>query len=158
MEFSTSDKTGILLKAFEFNVDEINRKQGEQQKLFEWSTGLLLAAFAAVVALSSISIPSPYSIPVKILATTLIAVPSSIFIYRIPTRRKDIVTNAIAIESIEESLRLYEDGYYGINSPFPKEWKGSFPEIIRRDKTPVYFAFIISIMTLCVVTAIWLLL
>lgn len=158
MEFSSSDKTEILLKAFDFNVDEINRKQGEQQKLFERSTSLLLASFAALLALSGVAIPAAYSIPVKVLATTLIAVPPSVFIYRIPSRRKDIVHNAIAVESVEEAVRLFEDGYYGIQSPFPKEWKGAFPEIIRRDRTPIYFAFIMGIMTICVEATIWLLL
>jgi hypothetical protein len=158
MKFSTSDKVEILLKAFDFNVAEINRKQAEQQKNFEWTTSSLLAAFAAVVALSEVNIPPTYSLFIKLLATTLIAVPSSVFIIRIPARRKDSIENAKAIESIEEALRLFEDKYYGIQSPFPKEWKGAFPNIIRKDSMPVYLSFIISIMAICVIAAIWLLL
>ena len=91
MDFSSSDKTEILLKAFDFNFAEINRKQNQQQKLFEWSTNLLLAAFAAIVALSGVEIPAVYSIPLKVLATAMIAIPSIAFVYRIPSRRKDNV-------------------------------------------------------------------
>lgn len=158
MEISNSDKTVILLNALNFNVDEINRKEQEQQKLFEWSTGLLLAAFAAVVALAGNTTPLAYPIPVKILATTLIAVPSCLFIFRIAARTKDIVGNAKAVESIEEALHLFEDGYYGTHSPFPQEWQGKLADTIRKDKMPSYYALISGLMTACVVTAIWLVL
>ena len=158
MRLSTSDKVEVLLKAFDFNIGEINRKQAEQQKNFEWATSTLLAAFAAVIALSGVNIPTAYSIFIKLLATTLIAVPSSVFIIRIPARRKDSVDNAKAIENIEEALHLFEDKYYGTQSPFPKAWKGSFPKIILKDKMPVYLSFIIGVMAVCVIIAIWLLL
>lgn len=158
MKLSTSDKVEILLKAFDFNIEEINRKQAEQQKNFEWATSLLLAAFAAVIALSEVNIPPAYSAFIKILATTLIAVPSCVFIIRIPARRKDTVENAQAIENIEDALHLFEDEYYGAQSPFPKTWKGAFPNIIRKDKLPIYLSFIIGVMAVCVIAAIWLLL
>jgi hypothetical protein len=158
MKFSTGDKAAILLKAFDFNIEEINRKQTEQQKNFEWATSALLAAFAAVVALSRVNIPVTYSIFIKLLATTLIAVPSSVFIIRIPARRKDMIDNARAVESIEEALHLFEHGYYGVQSPFPEAWKGKFPDIIRKDAMPVYLSFIIGVMAICVIIAIWLLL
>ena len=158
MKFSTSDKVEILLKTFDFNITEINRKQAEQQKNFEWATSSLLAAFAAVVALSGVNIPSAYSVFIKLLATTLIAVPSSVFIIRIPTRTKDSIENAKAVESIEDALHLFEDECYGTQSPFPKTWKGAFPDIIRKDVMPVYLSFIIGVMAVCVIIAIWLLL
>ena len=158
MRLSTSDKVEVLLKAFDFNIGEINRKQAEQQKNFEWTTSTLLAAFAAVIALSGVNIPTAYSLSIKLLATALIAVPSSVFIIRIPTRRKDSIENAKAVESIEEALHLFEDKYYGAQSPFPKTWKGAFPDIVRKDKLPVYLSFIIGVMAVCVIIAIWLLL
>lgn len=158
MRLSTSDKVGVLLKAFDFNIGEINRKEDEQQKNFEWTTSLLLAAFAAVVALSGVNIPPAYSFFIRLLATTLIAIPSSVFIIRIPVRRKDNIENAKAVESIEEALHLFQDKYYGPQSPFPKTWKGTFPDVVRKDKLPVYFSFIISVMAVCVIIAIWLLL
>jgi len=158
MRLSTSDKVEVLLKAFDFNIGEINRKQAEQQKNFEWTTSTLLAAFAAVIALSGVNIPTAYSIFVKLLATVLIAVPSSVFIIRIPTRRNDNIENAKAVESIEEALHLFQDKYYGPQSPFPKTWKGNFANVVRKDKLPIYFSFIISVMAACVIIVIWLLL
>jgi hypothetical protein len=139
MELSTNNKTEILLNVLDFNIKEINRKEEEQQKLFEWSTGLLLAAFAAVVALSGRTTPF-------------------LFIHRIMTRTKDAAGNADAVETIEETLHLFEDGYYGARSPYPKEWQGRLGEDIRKDKLPTYYALIIGLMVACVVTAIWLLL
>lgn len=158
MKLSTSHKVDVLLKMFDFNIEEINRKQAEQQKNFEWTTGALLAAFAAVIALSETAIPTVYSVLVKVLATTLIAVPASVFIIRIPARRKDSVDNAMAVESIEEALHLFEDEYYGKQSPFPKKWQGNFPNIIRNDKMPLYLSFIIGVMAVCVIIAVWVLL
>jgi len=158
MEFSTADKTSIVLYALDYNIKEIHRREEKQQQLFEWSTSLLLAAFGAVVALSSRSSPLPYTIPIKLIATALIAVPTFLFAYRILLHTRGSVANAKAVERIQELLHLFEDGYYGIRSPYPQEWEGKLAEGIRKGKTPIYYAFILSLMAMCVIVAIWLLL
>jgi hypothetical protein len=160
MELSASDKTEVLLQVLDFNIKEIHRREEEQQKLFEWSTSLLLATFGAIVALSGRATSLAYPIPIKILATALIAVPTSLFIHRIMTRVRGSVGNAKAVERIEETLHLFEDGYYGASSPYPHEWEiqGKLAKDMRKSKTPIYYALILGLMTVCVVTTVWLLL
>lgn len=158
MEFSTSDKAEILLNALNFNVEEIHRREEGQLKLFEWSTALLLAAFGAVVALAGRSGPLNYPVLVKALATALITVPIFLFTQRIITRVGSSLGNAEAIQRIEETLRLFEDGYYGAHSPYPPQWRGNLGDSIRRGKMRYYYAAILVLMTACVVTAIWVLL
>jgi hypothetical protein len=106
---------------------------------------LLLAAFAAVVALSGRSTPLAYPIHVKILATAMIVVPAFLFTHRIITRVESHVGNAKAVERIEETLHLFEDGYYGVRSPYPQEWQGKLAEGIRKGKIPIYYALILGL-------------
>lgn len=75
MMFSDSDKTAILLNLLDRQIDEIQKREQAEQKLFEWATSLLLAAFAGVVALSQKSTPIPQAVLVKLLATAMISVP-----------------------------------------------------------------------------------
>jgi len=157
-ELSNSDKTSVLLYALDFNLKEINHKEDEQQKLFEWSTGLLLASFAAIVALAGKTGPLAYPIHIKSLATGLIVIPTVLLVYRIITRTKDAIGNAMTAETVENLLHLFDEGYYGTHAPFPKEWRNSLAKYVRKDKLPAYYAMIIMLMTACVVTAIWLLL
>jgi len=158
MDFSTSNKTDILLYVFDFNVKEIYRRKEQQQRLFEWSTSLLLAAFGAVVALSGRSAPLPFPLVIKALATLMIAVPTLLFSQRIASSRKASAGNAKAVERIQETLRLFEDGYYGTRSPYPHEWEGTLAETTRKGRTTVYYVAILSLMAACVIAAIWLLL
>jgi len=158
MDFSTSDKTQILLYIFDFNVKEIYRRKEQQQRLFEWSTSLLLAAIGAVVALSGRSTPLDFPVAIKALATIMIVVPTFLFSQRIVKFRKGSVGNAKAVERIQEILRLFEDGYYGVRSPYPHEWEGTLAEGIRKGKTTLIYVAILVLMAACVVAAIWLLL
>ena len=157
-ELSASDKTEILLKVLDDQIRSIERGEEREQQLFQWSTSLLLAAFGVVVALSDRSQALPFPIVVKSLATVLIVVPVFLSIIWIFRRSRRSVKNAEAIERIEKSLRLFEDGYYGVDSPYPRAWEGRLAESRLRRKTPVYYALVMVIMTTCVVTVIWLIL
>jgi hypothetical protein len=71
------DKTQVLLKAWEMQDDGLRRAAEREQRIFQWSTSLLIATFGAVVTLSSsvdqIQFPNP--VVTKILITTVIVVP-----------------------------------------------------------------------------------
>jgi hypothetical protein len=94
VQLSDSDKLNVLLQLLEHQIEEIKRREGREQQLFEWATSLLLAAFAAVIALSDRSTSLPYSFYVKLLATLLIAVPTAIIAYRILGYTRRSASNA----------------------------------------------------------------
>jgi hypothetical protein len=158
MDVSGSDKLTVLLHALSHQMSEIQRREGREQQLFEWSTGLLVASFGAVIALSDRASPLPYAFLVKLLATLLIAVPTGIFAVRILGYSKRSADNAEAIERIEDLLKLFDDGYYGSRSPYPPAWQGKLASGRRRRKTPFYYTFILILMATCVITTIWLIL
>lgn len=158
MDISNSDKITVLLYALDFNFTEIKRKEDEQQNLFEWSTGLLLASFAAIIALSETSSALANAILIKILATSLILFPTILIIYRIVKRTKDSIENAESVEVIEELLHIFDDGVYGDRTPFPQEWRGSLTKLIKNDQLPKNYSIIIAFMASCVIVAIWMLL
>jgi hypothetical protein len=155
MDLQPSEKLSVLLQLLDRQTSEIQRREGREQQLFEWTTGLLVAAFGAVIALSDRDHPLPYAPTVKLLAILLIAVPSTIFAVRILGYSKRSVNNAEAIERIEELLQVFEPGYYGAQSPYPPEWKGAFARGRRQRKTPYFYSFILLVMASCVVTTIW---
>jgi hypothetical protein len=59
VELSGSDKVAVLLNLQDMQVKEMHRREETEQKLFEWSTSLLLTALAAIVALSQRSAALP---------------------------------------------------------------------------------------------------
>lgn len=158
MDLSSTDKVTVLLHALTHQLNEIQRREGREQQLFEWSTGFLVAAFGALVALSDRATPLPYALPIKILATLLIAVPSSILAVRILGYSKRSVQNAETVERIEVLLRMFEAGYYGSESPYPPSWQGAFASGRRRRRTAFYYTGILLLMVFCVVMTVWLLL
>jgi hypothetical protein len=158
MNLSDSDKLTVLLKLRDDQINEISRRRGLEQKWFEWSSSLLLAAFGAVVALSNRANPLPYSIVVKFLATVLILVPTSISSYRIIREKEKSVGNAESIEHIQELLRVYEENVYGTASPYPKEWIGRYARGMKKRQTPIFYSYILIVMGSCVAIAIWLIL
>lgn len=157
-DLSSSDKTEVLLRALDNQIKSIERGEEREQQLFQWSTSLLLAAFGAIVALSDRSHALPFPIAVKSLATVLIVVPVFLSIAWIFRRSRRSVRNAEAVERIEKSLRLFEEGYYGVHSPYPRAWEGKLAESRLRRKTPIYYASVMTLMAACVVTVIWLIL
>jgi hypothetical protein len=155
-EFSDSDKVTILLYLLEHQTDQIRRREQRVRQWFEWSTGLLLAAFGAVIALSGRSNPLPHPILIKLLATILITVPTILLTSRILRQSKASVGNAEAIERVQQLLHLFEDGYYGAHSPYPQTWEGTLAKGRLKRRSPYYYAFILVLMVACVVATIWL--
>jgi hypothetical protein len=158
VQLSESDKVNVLLQLLTHQLEEIKRREGREQQLFEWATGLLLAAFAAVIALSDRSTPLPYSPSIKLLATLLIAVPTAIIAYRILGYTKRSAGNAEAVERIESLLHLYEKGYYGTTTPYPPDWEKKLAKVRLGRRTPLLYSLILSLMATCVVITIWLIL
>jgi len=156
MEISDSDKVTVLLHLFDQQTRSIDDRVTIEKRWFEWSTNLLLAAFAAIVALSGINKPLPNSQSIKVIASLLVMIPAILSILRIHNTNKGMMINAFALERIEELLHLFESGVYGEQSPFPTDWKGTLASGFPKRKTPVYYSAIIIAMTLCVVFTIWL--
>ncbi|MEP0873101.1 hypothetical protein NDA01_25260 [Trichocoleus desertorum AS-A10] len=155
MDFSDSDKVTILLNLLDRQIDEIQRREETEQKLFEWSTSLLLAAFAGVVALSQRSTPVPYAVFVKLLATVMVSIPVFLSILKITSRSAASVSNAEAVERIQSLLHLFEDSYYGSHSPYPKEWAGGLAKGRLKRTSPIYKSAMVASMALCVIATLW---
>jgi hypothetical protein len=158
MDLLPGEKLTVLLQLLEHQIGEIERREGREQQLFEWSTGLLVAAFGAVIALSDRDHPLPYPLAVKALAILLILVPTTIFAIRILGYSQRSADNAEAVERIEDLLKLFDPHYYGDRSPYPPEWQGKLAKGRRQRKTPRYYTFILMLMASCVVMTIWLIL
>jgi len=159
MELSNSDKTVVLLNLLDFQLNEIQRREQKEQQWFEWTSSLLLATFGVIVALASRSSGSlSYAVIIKSLATVLIAVPALLIILRIRDQSKGSITNAKAVERLQELLLLFEDGPYGVQSPYPHEWKNKLAHSRLKRKTPIYYILILLLMTACVITTVWLVL
>ena len=152
------DKTAVILRSLEHQFREIQRREEREQKLFEWSSGLLLAAFAAIVALSGRTSALPHALFVKTLASILIGVPTIIFSGRLLRYSKLTVDNAEAIERIEEILGVFEEGVYGEQALYPPRWRGQLARKRSERKTPHLYSVILLLMAACVIATIWLLL
>jgi len=158
MDFSMSDKTTILIHLLDYQAREIQRREAREQQLFEWTVGLLLAAFGAIVALSDRDSPLLYPISVKMLASVLIGFPTVIFATRIRRYSQRSVGNAEAIDRIERVLHLFDEGYYGADTPYPKEWAGTFSNKRKERNTQNYYSAIMLLMAVCVIATVWLIL
>jgi|CXWL01.1.fsa_nt_gi hypothetical protein len=158
MSLSDSDKTTILLNLLDRQTSQIERREQKEQQWFEWQTGLLLATFGAIVALAQRSSPLPYLVIIKSLATVLVGIPTLLVIYRIVRQKSRSVKNAETIERIQQLLHLFDEGVYGSQSPYPKEWAGNLAKGRLKRTTPNYYALILLLMMACVITTIWLVL
>lgn len=158
MDLTSADRTAILLQLLEHQLGEIERRESREQKLFEWSTGLLAAAFGAVLALSEKSHNLCNRMAIQILATVLVALPTFGLIVRIGRYQRMSVENAEVVERLEKLLLLFEAGVYGNESPYPVEWKDTLSAKRAERKTPLYYQVVSLLMGACVVAAIWLVL
>lgn len=158
MGLSDSDKITVLLNLLNCQIDEIRRREQTEQKLFEWATSLLLASFGVIVALSQKAALIQHAIIVKFIATILVSVPIGLITFRILGRSKASMGNAEAVERIQDLLHLFEDGYYGSHSPYPKVWSGTLAAGRLKRKSPIYNSVILALMAGCLVTTIWLIL
>lgn len=159
MNLSSEDKMTILLNRLDYHTQEIKRREERETKLFEWATTLLLGVFAVIIALSNGSSQLPNELVVKIIATLLVGIPSSIFAFRILAERKTMSRQAKVIEKIQEEFKFFDEGYYIEATPlYPSRWRGSLSESMLKRKTPVIFSMILIFMTVCVMITIWLML
>ena len=157
MEFSNSDKVTVLLNQLSHQLEIIEQKRQREQKWFDWLSGMLLASFGVVVAISDRTNPLPYPIAIKALASIMILVPTFISVYRISREKNKAIKNAETAERIQQLLHLYDDDFYGKETPYPKTWKGKFAAGRKERTTPTYYSFILLLMAACVVASIWLL-
>lgn len=155
MEFSESDKVTVLLNLQDMQVKEMHRREESEQKLFEWSSSLLLAAFAAIVALSQRSTALPQAVFVKIIASVMVGVPVYLAVIKIKGRSLASVGNAEAVERIQSLLHLFDDAYYGTHSPYPQEWAGKLAKGRLKRTSPIHKSVIIGLMAVCVIATIW---
>jgi hypothetical protein len=158
IELEPSDRVTVLLQALDYQIGAIKAGEDREQQLFQWATSLLLTAFGVVVAFADSSSALRFPFVVKSLASVLVTVPVILTIVWIFRRSKGSANNAKAIERIEKALRLFEQGYYGTDSPYPQEWEGGLVLSRGHRKTPLYYALVIGLMTVCVVAAVWLVL
>lgn len=155
---SSGDKIQILLKLLDEQVKNIERSEEQEQRLFQWATSLLLAAFGVIMALADKSGVFSSPVIIKLIATTIVVVPVLLSIFWIFRRSQRSVKNAESVVRIEKLLHLFDEQFFGTHSPYPKEWEGGLPDSRRRRKTPTYYALVMAIMTFCVVATIWLVL
>jgi len=139
MDISNSDKVTVLLHLLDQQIKAIDDRVMIESRWFEWSTNLLLAAFAAIVAISVISKPLPNLPIIKIIASILVMIPAILSTLRIRNTKKGMMINASVLEGIEELLHLFENGVYGEQSPFPPDWKGTLASGFPKRRTPTYF-------------------
>jgi hypothetical protein len=155
VELSGSDKVAVLLNLQDMQVKEMHRREETEQKLFEWSTSLLLTALAAIVALSQRSAALPQATFVKVIATVMVGVPVYLTAVKIKEQSGASVGNAEAVERIQNLLHLFDDAYYGDHSPYPQEWAGKLAKGRLNRKSPIQKSVIIVLMAVCVISAIW---
>jgi hypothetical protein len=154
MELSNSSKVTVLLHLLEQQTKSIDDRVKIERSWFEWTTGLLLASFGAVVALSGRTQPLPYPEIIKTIATILVVVPAIISISRILRTTQGMMNNATAVERIQDLLFIFEDDIYGKQSPFPVTWRGKLASGFLKRRTPKYYSLILLIMTTCVVATV----
>jgi hypothetical protein len=154
--FATSDRVTVLLQALDNQMSAIEAGENREHLLFQWATSLLLAAFGVVVALADSSRTLRFPFVIKSLASVLVTVPLFLTIVWIFRRSRRSANNAEAVERIEKALHLFEQDYYGTDSPYPQEWEGMLVQSRQRRKTPLYYALVLGLMAICVVAAIWL--
>lgn len=156
MNMSDTDKITVLLNRLDFHINEIQRREEKETRLFEWSTTLLLAVFAVVIALSDRAEPLSHPVLVRIIATFLIAFPTLVFSYRIWSERPSMQRQAEVVELIQSGLYLFDKGYYIADMAlYPERWKGNLAVSRLKRKTPIYYVAIILLMAICVITTMW---
>lgn len=157
MELTTEIKASVLLQLLEFHMNEIHRCEESEKTWFEWASALLLATFAAVIALASSSEPLQHPIIIRGLATVLILVPTLISVWQILNASKGVKGSVEVIVRLEKLLCLYDGGYYDTKPLYAKEWSNLTQDVKKRN-TPYLYVGIIAVMAACVIFAVWLLL
>lgn len=155
---SESSRIAVLLKLYELQTEEMEKKASVERTLFQWTTSLLLAVFGVIIALADKTAALSQATAIKILSTAIITAPAVLSVIWIFRRSRISISNAIAIEQIQDLLGVFEEKLYGSHSPYPQKWKGKLASGRARRKTPYYYAAVIAIMTVCVILAIWLVL
>jgi hypothetical protein len=157
VELSPQDKITVLLNRLDFHNGEFQRREHNEDKLFEWGTTILLAIFAVVIALADSDRTIPNVTAVKVIASFLVAILVLIFIWRILSERGSMFRQAMVVENITKELRLFEKGYYIDGKHlYPSKWHGSMPEATMKRKTPVVYGIILGVMLVSVIATIWL--
>ena len=149
-------KLTILLNILNYHLTEIHRREEKETKLFEWSTALLIAVFAVVIALapSSNLIGRPYL--VKVIASLLAVLPTVIFAYCVLSERKSMSRQAQVVEKIQEKLNVFDEGVYVDNDAlYPARWRNVFAANMLKRKTPLYYAATMLFMLFFVISSIW---
>jgi hypothetical protein len=157
-DYLTDTKVNILLNALDFQIKEIQRRQDREQVIFQWSTSMLLAIFAAIIALAGHISSTTYPVILKTLASVMVSFPILFSIFWIFRLSEQATNNAGVVEVIEDILYLFEEGYYGPKSPYPKAWEGNLKHNLEKRRTPIYYCLVLITMTICVVISIWLML
>lgn len=158
MELSTSQKVQTLLFLHKFQYGEIHRREEREQKWFEWTASSILVAFGVVLALSRNSIPIPYPIIIKTLASVLITLPTLLISWRMFKQINLIVKNAEAVEYIEAALKVFKKDYYGVPKLYPEEWEGNLALDYSNRKIQRTYVSILMLMAVCVIATIWIVL
>lgn len=158
MDVSGDQKVAVMLNRLDFHLREIERRQDVEIRLFEWSTGLLIAVFAVVIALSAPTSRLPNPLLTKSLATLLIAAPTCVFIYRILSDRKSQRRQAEIVQVIQTELHLFEKDYYAEGRAlYPEIWNSvnTLPQAMMKRRTPIYYVAIMGSMLFCVAATVW---
>ncbi|MBT3336463.1 MAG: hypothetical protein HN855_01030 [Anaerolineae bacterium] len=159
MKLSDAEKLNILLNQLNAASGQIDRRQHNEDKIFEWAITTLLAVFGVVLALSGSGYTFSNLVAVKIIASFLVIIPTIIFIVRVLSERKSIARQGIVIDRIRNELNFLKKGYY-IKDEYllPDEWHGSLSKSLRKRKTPYIYAIILTVLLVGVVTTIWMIL
>ncbi|MDJ0752235.1 MAG: hypothetical protein QNJ45_01870 [Ardenticatenaceae bacterium] len=157
MEFEQGEKIEILLSRLDFHVAEIQRRQENETRLFEWTTALLLAVFAVLISVSDISAIFANPVLVKWIATVMIGIPTAVFAVRILSENQSMARQGKIVEAIQEELRFFDKGVYiQDQSLYPNRWRHGFAQSMLTRRTPTYYVIVIVVMALCVIATLWL--
>ena len=91
MKLNDEHKLAVLLNRLDFHAHELQRSEEKETQLFEWSTALLLAVFAATLVLADPTKQQPNKQLTKLAAIFLVTVPTAIFVWRVLGERKTMV-------------------------------------------------------------------
>ena len=159
MKLNDEHKLAVLLNRLDFHAHELQRSEEKETQLFEWSTALLLAVFAATLVLADPTKQQPNPQLTKLAAIFLVTVPTAIFVWRVLGERKTMVRQAEVIQRIEERLHLFDENYFFSGpSLYPDRWRGNFARSRRERKTPLYYSAVMIFMLIVVITTIWIVL
>ena len=156
MSIPAEDRIAILLNRLDFHTEEIRRRGDKEMQLFEWSTALLLAVFAIILALPDSASQLQYPTLVKVIATLLILFPTAAFAIRILGESKSMARQAEVIDRLEAELHFFDPDYYFAGAPlYPERWHGNLARAMLQRKTPIYLVAVMGFMLFLVISMIW---